>query len=92
MLNVIVLRLGKLGGAERGTVLVLNSTVTYAAALAGPLVLGLLYAGSGFSALVLGAAVSVVLATIATVLGAWRRRDPLTVQERSADALHRVSS
>lgn len=75
VLNVIVLRLGKLGGPERGTVLGLNSAVTYAGALAGPLVLGLLYAGSGFAALALGAAASVVLAMIATVLGARRKRD-----------------
>ena len=73
VLNVIVLRLGKLGGPERGTVLGLNSAVTYAGALAGPLALGPLYAGSGFAVLALGAAGSVALAVLATIVGARRR-------------------
>ncbi len=73
VLNVIVLRLGKLGGVERGTVLGLNSAVTYAGALAGPLLLGLLYAGSGFAALALGAAGSIALAAIVTVVGGRRK-------------------
>ncbi len=75
VLNVIVLRLGKLGGSERGMVLGLNSAVTYVGALAGPLTLGLPYAGSGFGALALCAAVSVVFAAIATLLEARRKRD-----------------
>lgn len=77
VLNVIVLRLGKLGGAERGAVLGLNSAVTYAGALAGPLVLGLAYAGSGFATLALGAAASVALAIVSTLVGGLRTRRAL---------------
>ena len=69
VLGVIVLRLGKLGGAERGAVLGLNTTVTYLGALAGPLVLGLVYAGAAFAGLALGAAGCVAVAMVATVVG-----------------------
>ena len=80
VLGVIVLRLGKLGGPERGSVLGLNSAVTYAGALAGPLALGPLYAGSGFAVLALGAAGSVALAALATLVGVRRR--PVKLQTR----------
>ena len=73
VLGAIVLRLGKLGGSERGSVLGLNTTVTYLGALVGPLVLGLIYASAGFGGLALGASGCVVFALAATVVGARSR-------------------
>ncbi|MGB3409199.1 MAG: MFS transporter, partial [Jannaschia sp.] len=73
VLGVIVMRLGKLGVSERGSVLGLNTTVTYLGALVGPLVLGLIYASAGFGGLALGAAGCVVFALVATVVGARSR-------------------
>lgn len=67
VVNVIVLRLNMLAGAARGTVLGLNSAITYAGALTGPLVLGLLYARAGFGMLALGAAVCVGLGAAVSV-------------------------
>ena len=73
VLGVIVLRLSKLGGSERGSVLGLNTTVTYLGALVGPLVLGLIYASAGFGGLALGAAGCVTLALVTTAVGAKSR-------------------
>ena len=72
VLNVIVLRLSDLSGDARGTVLGLNSAITYAGALVGPLALGALYASEGFTALALGGAGCVALAAAATIMN--RRR------------------
>ena len=72
VLNVIVLRLSDLSGDARGSVLGLNSAITYAGALVGPLVLGALYADEGFGALALGGAGCVALAAVATIMN--RRR------------------
>ena len=70
VLNVIVLRLNGLAGTANGTVLGLNSAITYAGALAGPLILGLLYANCGFGMLALGAAACVALGALVTVAAA----------------------
>ena len=67
VLNVIVLRLSDLSGPMRGTVLGLNSAITYAGALVGALALGALYAGGGFVALALGGAGCAALAMVATL-------------------------
>ena len=72
VLNVIVLRLGDLSGDAHGTVLGLNSAITYAGALVGPLALGALYTSKGFGALALGGAGCVALATAATVMNRWK--------------------
>ncbi|MEM8627982.1 MAG: MFS transporter, partial [Pseudomonadota bacterium] len=52
-INLIVLRLTEVGGARRGSVLALNSAVTYLGALVGPLAAGALYTGAGFWAVTL---------------------------------------
>jgi predicted MFS family arabinose efflux permease len=70
VLNVIVLRLNGLAGTARGTVFGLNSAITYAGALVGPLMLGLLYARAGFDMLALGAAACVALGAAVTVAAA----------------------
>ena len=60
VLNVIVLRLSRIGGTQRGAVLGLNSAITYFGALVGAL--GELYANLGFSGLAWGGATCVCLA------------------------------
>ncbi|WP_299869767.1 MFS transporter [uncultured Roseobacter sp.] len=62
VLNTLVLRLSQLGGRQRGTVLGLNSAVTYFGALAGALILGDVYGHWGFRGLTWAAGASVLLA------------------------------
>lgn len=61
-LNLIVGSLSRCAGGLRGTVMGLNSAVSYAGALAGPLAAGWLYVGPGFTALAACASVLVLAA------------------------------
>jgi predicted MFS family arabinose efflux permease len=65
-LNALVFRLGALDPAQRGTILGLNSAVTYLAMFAGTIGFGPIYSGFGFAALpLLGAALMLVAALAA---------------------------
>ena len=74
-MNAVVLRLGRLGGERAGAVLGLNSAVTYAGALAGPLLLGAAYGAGGFGPVAFGASAAAALAAaIATASRAGEGR------------------
>ncbi|WP_308916247.1 MFS transporter [Jannaschia sp. LMIT008] len=73
-LNLTVLRLSADRGAMRGAVLGLNTAVTYLGALAGPLGLGTLYAGSGFGALASGGAACIAGSVLLASGVRWTRR------------------
>jgi predicted MFS family arabinose efflux permease len=65
-LNILVLRLTRIGAECRGAVLALNSAVTYAGALFGAWLFGIIYEGVGFAAVAGAAALCTgVAATIA---------------------------
>lgn len=68
-LNVLIMRLGSSDPERRGTIMGLNSAVTYLAVFAGTLGFGPLYSASGFSALN-GLAAALTLA--AALAAAWR--------------------
>lgn len=74
VLNVIVLRLSRVGGRQRGAVLGVNSAVTYCGALVGALVLGAFYSGLGFFGLAWAGAGSVALALVAVLVGGRQQR------------------
>ena len=69
VLNVIVLRLSRIGGERRGAVLGVNSAVTYLGALVGSLLLGAFYSAFGFFGLAWAGAGSVALALLAVLVG-----------------------
>ncbi|TWG97468.1 putative MFS family arabinose efflux permease [Mesorhizobium sp. J18] len=68
-LNVLIMRLGSSDPEKRGTIMGLNSAVTYLAVFVGTLGFGPLYSTSGFSALT-GLAAALTLA--AALAAAWR--------------------
>ena len=76
VVNVIVLRLSRISGDQRGAVLGLNSAITYFGALIGALVLGQVYGNLGFAGLVWGAASCVTLGCLTLLVPAMmvRRR------------------
>jgi DHA1 family inner membrane transport protein len=67
-LNVLVMRLSALDPARRGTIMGLNSAVTYLAVFVGTTAFGPLYASYGFAASAVVAAVLMLVAAAA----AWR--------------------
>lgn len=65
-LNILVLLLSRTSPDSRGTVLALNSAVTYAGASLGAGVLGQIYDGSGYGAV---AGVAAILTAVAAAIG-----------------------
>ncbi|TPK42388.1 MFS transporter [Mesorhizobium sp. B2-5-4] len=70
-LNVLVMRLSALDPSRRGTIMGLNSAVTYLAVFVGTTGFGPLYSGFGFAAC---AMVAAVLMLVAASAAAWRTR------------------
>ncbi|MBZ9696799.1 MFS transporter [Mesorhizobium sp. CO1-1-7] len=70
-LNVLVMRLSALDPSRRGTIMGLNSAVTYLAVFVGTTGFGPLYSGFGFATC---AAVAALLMLIAAGAAAWRTR------------------
>ncbi|KQV01335.1 transporter [Mesorhizobium sp. Root102] len=70
-LNVLVMRLSALDPSRRGTIMGLNSAVTYLAVFVGTTSFGPLYSSFGFA---ICAAVAAVLMLIAASAAAWRTR------------------
>ncbi|MER9023639.1 MFS transporter [Mesorhizobium sp. M0815] len=68
-LNVLVMRLSALDPARRGTIMGLNSAVTYLAVFVGTTAFGSLYSTFGFAA---SAVVAALLMLIAAAAAAWR--------------------
>ncbi|WP_376705788.1 MFS transporter [Mesorhizobium sp. ISC25] len=68
-LNVLVMRLSALDPARRGTIMGLNSAVTYLAVFVGTTAFGPLYSTFGFAA---SAVVAALLMLIAAAAAAWR--------------------
>lgn len=68
-LNVLVMRLSALDPARRGTIMGLNSAVTYLAVFVGTTAFGPLYSTFGFAT---SAVVAALLMLIAAVAAAWR--------------------
>lgn len=68
-LNTLVLRLSAAAGAAKGTVLGLNSAVTYLGALAGSGGFALIYADAGFAPLPFMAAAALLIGAIAGLFG-----------------------
>ncbi|MER9140144.1 MFS transporter [Mesorhizobium sp. M0830] len=69
-LNVLVMRLSALDPSRRGTIMGLNSAVTYLAVFVGTTSFGPLYSSFGFATC---AAVAAVLMLVAASAAAWRR-------------------
>lgn len=63
-LNALVVSLTRRAAEARGAVMGLNSAVTYSAVFAGPVIMGPIYAGSGFSAVSAFAAVLVFVGAV----------------------------
>ncbi|WP_027142234.1 MFS transporter [Mesorhizobium sp. WSM3626] len=70
-LNVLVMRLSALDPSRRGTIMGLNSAVTYLAVFVGTTGFGPLYSGFGFATC---AMVAAVLMLVAASAAAWRTR------------------
>ncbi|WP_269930926.1 MFS transporter [Aminobacter sp. HY435] len=68
-LNVLVMRLSALDPAQRGTIMGLNSAVTYLAVFVGTTAFGPIYATLGFAA---SALVAAGLTLVAAAAAAWR--------------------
>lgn len=68
-LNVLVMRLSALDPARRGTIMGLNSAVTYLAVFVGTTAFGPLYASVGFAA---SALVAACLMLVAAAAASWR--------------------
>lgn len=71
-LNVLIMRLAAIDPARRGTIMGLNSAVTYLAVFAGTTGFGPLYATRGFA---FAALTALVLMLIAAAAGSWRSGD-----------------
>lgn len=67
-LNVLIMRLSAIDPARRGTIMGLNSAVTYLAGFVGTAAFGPLHAGFGFA---MSAFVAAVLMLIAALAAAW---------------------
>lgn len=74
-LNVLIMRLSALDPARRGTIMGLNSAVTYLAGFVGTVGFGPLHAHFGFA---LSAFVAAALMVIAALAAAWRHADVVT--------------
>lgn len=68
-LNVLIMRLAAIDPARRGTIMGLNSAVTYLAVFAGTTGFGPLYASQGFE---MAALAALVLMLVAAAAGSWR--------------------
>ncbi|RUV72486.1 MAG: MFS transporter [Mesorhizobium sp.] len=86
-LNVLVMRLSALDPARRGTIMGLNSAVTYLAVFVGTTAFGPLYSSFGFAA---SAVVAALLMLVAASAAVWR--SPRSVQSRSHAADRDVQS
>ncbi|ANT50376.1 MFS transporter [Mesorhizobium amorphae] len=73
-LNVLVMRLTALDPSRRGTIMGLNSAVTYFAVFVGTTGFGPLYTGFGFAA---SAIVAALLMLVAASAAAWRSPSPI---------------
>ncbi|RJT41226.1 MFS transporter [Mesorhizobium waimense] len=73
-LNVLVMRLTALDPSRRGTIMGLNSAVTYFAVFVGTTGFGPLYTGFGFAA---SAIVAALLMLVAASAAAWRSPTPI---------------
>ncbi|MFE0016448.1 MFS transporter [Mesorhizobium sp. NPDC059054] len=71
-LNVLIMRLAAIDPARRGTIMGLNSAVTYLAVFAGTTGFGPLYAARGFA---FAALTALILMLVAAAAGSWRWRD-----------------
>ncbi len=71
-LNVLIMRLAAIDPSRRGTIMGLNSAVTYLAVFAGTTGFGPLYSTWGFA---VASATALFLMLIAAVAGSWRSRD-----------------
>jgi predicted MFS family arabinose efflux permease len=69
-LNALIMRLSAIDPVRRGTIMGLNSAVTYLAGFVGTAAFGPLYANFGFA---MSAFVAAVLMLIATLAAAWRQ-------------------
>ncbi|TGQ68437.1 MAG: MFS transporter [Mesorhizobium sp.] len=79
-LNVLVMRLSALDPSRRGTIMGLNSAVTYLAVFVGTTGFGPLYSSFGFATC---AMVAALLMLVAASAAAWRTRQP--------DPSHRIA-
>ncbi|HEY0686655.1 MAG TPA: MFS transporter [Steroidobacter sp.] len=75
-LNVLIMRLTALDPTRRGTIMGLNSAVTYLAGFVGTAAFGPLYTGLGFS---ISAFAAAVLMLIAALAAAWRTAEDTTL-------------
>jgi MFS transporter, DHA1 family, inner membrane transport protein len=75
-LNVLIMRLSALDPARRGTIMGLNSAVTYLAGFVGTVAFGPLHTRFGFS---MAAFVAAVLMLIAALAAAWRQADVIAL-------------
>ncbi|MES0128744.1 MFS transporter [Mesorhizobium sp. M0029] len=73
-LNVLVMRLTALDPSRRGTIMGLNSSVTYLAVFIGTASFGPLYSSFGFA---ICAIVAAVLMLVAAAAGSWRSPPPI---------------
>lgn len=72
-LNVLIMRLTAIAPSQRGTIMGLNSAVTYLAVFAGTTGFGVVYANFGF---VVSAILAAALTVVSTLAGAWRVAKP----------------
>lgn len=75
-LNVLIMRLTALDPARRGTIMGLNSAVTYLAGFVGTAAFGPLHTIFGFA---ISAIVAAVLMLIAALAAAWRQSEAVTL-------------
>jgi MFS transporter, DHA1 family, inner membrane transport protein len=75
-LNVLIMRLSALDPARRGTIMGLNSAVTYLAGFAGTVTFGPLHTYFGFA---VSAFVAAALMLLAAVAAAWRQTEVVTL-------------
>ncbi|MBM0105966.1 MFS transporter [Steroidobacter sp. S1-65] len=76
-LNVLIMRLTALDPSRRGTIMGLNSAVTYLAGFAGTAAFGPLHTSLGFA---MSALVAAVLMLIAAIAAAWRHTEAVALE------------
>jgi MFS transporter, DHA1 family, inner membrane transport protein len=76
-LNVLIMRLSAIDPTRRGTIMGLNSAVTYLAAFVGTAAFGPLHTEFGFAA---SAIVAAVLMLVAASAAAWRRSEAVVLK------------
>ena len=80
-LNVLIMRLSAIDPARRGTIMGLNSAVTYLAGFVGTAAFGPLHASFGFAT---SALVAAMLMLIAAFAAAWRKADVVALDPPGA--------